>query len=80
MGWNPDEDPLDKMSNKILRKPKCDYCPYRPKNFTDYVAHLKSKHPENGDPASGRVSTSFAVLGVLVVLFVASLSYLGMVA
>ena len=77
MGWkNPNDDPLDKLSDAILRKPKCDYCSYRPKNFTDYVAHLKAKHPENGDTASGRVSTALAV-AVAVVLIIVSLGMVG---
>lgn len=27
-------------------RPKCDHCSYRPKNLSDYQAHLKKKHPE----------------------------------
>lgn len=74
----PTPDELDKMSNKILRKSKCDYCSYRPKNFTDYVAHLKAKHPENGDTASGRVSTWLAVAGaVAVAMLVVALGMVG---
>lgn len=49
------EDPLDKMSNKMLRVNKCTAdpnCKYVPKNFTDYVQHLKDKHPQSGDPRS----------------------------
>lgn len=34
-------------------KDSCDYCDYVPKNYTDYLAHLKSKHPEGGDTKTG---------------------------
>lgn len=82
MSWkNPEEDPLDKLSNAILRKPKCDHCPYRPKNFTDYVEHLKKEHPDGGSTASGRISAEVAFLGLVVVSVVglmASLAWVGL--
>lgn len=27
-------------------RPTCDQCSYRPKNYSDYVAHMKKKHPD----------------------------------
>lgn len=77
------EDPIDKLSDKMLRKPKCDYCSYRPKNFTDYVQHLKEKHPEGGSTDSGRVTVEAALVGsiALAILgYVVCLAWLGMAA
>lgn len=48
---NMDEDPLDKLSDKMLKPQKCTAdpnCKYRPKSFTDYVKHLNEKHPDGG--------------------------------
>lgn len=42
----PPRDP-EKLKNV---KDKCDKCPYVPKNLADFIAHLKEKHPEGGDP------------------------------
>lgn len=48
MWGNKKDDPLDKMRKKSDLK--CDYCSYRPRSLTDYMAHLKEKHPQGGDP------------------------------
>lgn len=41
---------LDRISNAMLGKPKCDQCGQKCKNFTALVAHLTDVHPKNGDP------------------------------
>lgn len=75
------KDPLDKLSDKMLRKPKCDYCSYRPKNFSDYVQHLKDAHPEGGSTDSGRVTVEVLLVGCIAGAFlglVICLAWLGM--
>jgi hypothetical protein len=48
----PTPEELDRISNGMLGKPKCEKCKTRCANFTALVQHLKDAHPEDGSPAS----------------------------
>ena len=46
----PTPEELDKLSNAMLGKPKCEICGRKCRNFTALVTHLKTNHPDGGDP------------------------------
>lgn len=46
----PTPEEIDRLSDAMLGKPKCDQCGKKCKNFSALVAHLAEAHPGNGDP------------------------------
>lgn len=46
----PTPEELDKLSNAMLGKPKCEHCGQKCRNFSALVSHLKARHPNEGDP------------------------------
>lgn len=50
---NPTPEELDKLSNGMAGKPRCDQCGAKCANFSALVNHLRTAHPDGGSTNHG---------------------------